>query len=179
MDFRSEPLDIRTVGEEVAQMRGLILPHIKIEQWLIIMQRTSCRRENAPKVVVERLKISEFEDATVLTSARDKDRFMFTTAMEQLQNTPSSLLRPVKPRGTDPFLAFEVTFKGENVMGEAGPYRQFFADISAELQGNIVSKKRNLGIIIPTVNNRSKYGMGQDKFIPSPAARSSYQLQMF
>lgn len=31
--------------------------------------------------------------------------------------------RPPKPTGTDPFIAFETIFKGELVMGEAGPYR--------------------------------------------------------
>lgn len=185
MDFRGEQLDIRTIGQEVAFMRSLILQHIKIEQWLVIMQRTSFRRETPPKVVVERLKISELaetedEQAVILTSPKDRDKFMFTMAMEQLQNVPSSLFRPVKPRGTDPFLAFEVTFKGENVMGEAGPYRQFFADISSELQANpLDKKKRNLGIFIPSINNSSKFGEEQGRFIPNPAAKSSYQLQMF
>lgn len=32
------------------------------------------------------------------------------------------MLRPIKPKGSEPFIAFEVIFKGEHVMGEAGPY---------------------------------------------------------
>lgn len=40
-----------------------------------------------------------------------------------MQNINTTLLRPIKPLGTDPFICFEVVFKGENVMGEAGPYR--------------------------------------------------------
>jgi other hect domain ubiquitin protein ligase E3 len=43
------------------------------------------------------------------------------------------LLRPKKPLGTEPHIAFEIVFKGEHVVGEGGPYRQFFADISKEL----------------------------------------------
>jgi len=69
---------------------------------------------------------------------------------------PNTLLRPMKPLGADPFIAFEVVFKGENAMGEAGPYRQFFEDISKELQpgfGSINSK--NLNLLIPSPNNAS------------------------
>ena len=32
-------------------------------------------------------------------------------------------LRPQKPKGSDPFICFEIIFKGEHVMGEGGPYR--------------------------------------------------------
>jgi len=45
----------------------------------------------------------------------------------------SRLLRPIKPRGANPFISFEVVFKEEYVEGEGGPYRQYFSDISAEL----------------------------------------------
>ena len=43
-------------------------------------------------------------------------------------------LRPSQPHGTDPHLSFEIFFKGEDVVGMGGPYRQFFSDISQELQ---------------------------------------------
>lgn len=33
------------------------------------------------------------------------------------------MFRPIKPAGTDPFLAFEIKLKGEFVQGEGGPYR--------------------------------------------------------
>ena len=43
-------------------------------------------------------------------------------------------LRPNKPQGAEPHIAFEIVFKNEHVVGDGGPYRQFFADISKELQ---------------------------------------------
>jgi len=32
-----------------------------------------------------------------------------------MRDIPSTQLRPIKPTGTDPFLAFEINFKGEDV----------------------------------------------------------------
>ena len=58
-----------------------------------------------------------------IVTFRQKDEFIFTKAYEQLKDVPPTMLRPVKPTGTDPFLAFEVNFKGEDVQGESGPYR--------------------------------------------------------
>lgn len=66
-----------------------------------------------------------------------KNEFAFIRAFEQLKDVPSSNLRPPKPAGTDPFVGFEVVFRGENVVGFAGPFRQFYADISKELLGSI------------------------------------------
>ena len=45
------------------------------------------------------------------------------------------MLRPNKPKGSEPFMSFGIILQGELVMGESGPYRQFFADISKELVG--------------------------------------------
>lgn len=113
-------------------------------------------------------------------SPKDKDKFMFLKAYEQIKLIDKSQLRPYKPVGTDPFLAFEVDFRGENVQGLGGPYRQFFSDISSELQrSSITSHQRNLGLLCPTVNNFSKLGEGKDKFTIKPSSRSSFQLQMY
>lgn len=60
-----------------------------------------------------------------------------------MKEIPPTMLRPVKPTGTDPFLAFEINFKGEDVQGESGPYRQFFADISRELEPSSISHEQN------------------------------------
>ena len=60
---------------------------------------------------------------------KEKEDHLFTKAHDQFQKISPAYLRPFKPKGTDPYVSFTVTFKGENVMGEAGPYRQFFTDI--------------------------------------------------
>lgn len=78
----------------------------------------------------EKQSVQQLTQHKELVSYRNRDEFIFTRAYEQLKNVSTTLFRPVKPTGSDPFLAFEVVFKGELVMGEAGPYRQFFADIS-------------------------------------------------
>lgn len=36
--------------------------------------------------------------------------------------------------GSEEHLSFEIQFRGEHVVGETGPYRQFFTDVSAELK---------------------------------------------
>jgi other hect domain ubiquitin protein ligase E3 len=85
-----------------------------------------------------------------------------------------AFLRPFKPKGTDPYLSFTVTFKGENVMGEAGPYRQFFTDISRELE-----PAYNLGLFIPSPNNRHQSGDHKSKWVINPKANSTYHFSLF
>lgn len=58
---------------------------------------------------------------------------MFTQAYEQLKDIDLWMLRPSEPRGSAPHLSFEVFFKGEDVVGMGGPYRQFFSDVALEL----------------------------------------------
>jgi other hect domain ubiquitin protein ligase E3 len=40
-----------------------------------------------------------------------KEEFIFTKAFEQLKDINSTMMRPIKPGGTDPFIAFEINFK--------------------------------------------------------------------
>jgi hypothetical protein len=61
---------------------------------------------------------------------------MFSMAHDQVKDMDLGLLRPKKPLGAEPHIAFEIVFKNEHVVGEGGPYRQFFADVSKELQPN-------------------------------------------
>lgn len=87
--------------------------------------------QEIPKINLERLKIKdEGGRSSKLISSKDRDDFLFTKAFEQLEKVSSIHMRPFKPKGTDPYLSFAVNFKGELVQGEAGPYRQFFTDIS-------------------------------------------------
>lgn len=58
-----------------------------------------------------------------IVNVNQKEDFLFTNAYDQIKEFSVTLLRPVKPTGTDPFIAFETIFKGELVMGESGPYR--------------------------------------------------------
>ncbi len=86
-------------------------------------------------------------------TAKEKEDHLFTKAHDQFLRISPAFLRPFKPRGADPYLSFIVTFKGENVMGEAGPYRQFFTDIARELE-----PAYKLGLFIASPNNRYQSG---------------------
>jgi hypothetical protein len=88
-----------------------------------------------------------------LVTAKEKEEHLFTKSHDQFQKVSPAFLRPFKPKGTDPYLSFTVNFRGENVMGEAGPYRQFFTDIGRELDPQYA-----LGLFIPSPNNRNKSG---------------------
>ena len=180
------------LGTYLSAFRNLWMTPIKIELSQKIMQKTAIARDHVPKVTVERLKsIAEKEKQQITATASSlkeivsykiRDDFIFTKAFEQLRDVSATLFRPVKPSGSDPFLAFEVIFKGELAMGEAGPYRQFFADISQELQPNnvsLASQYKNLNLLVPSPNNYAKLGEGRDNFVINPSAKSSYHLQLF
>lgn len=69
------------------------------------------------------------------------------------------MLRPTKPTGSVPHIAFEIVFKNEHVVGEGGPYRQFFADVSKELQPTSLELDTNnnlLNLLVPCANQREK-----------------------
>ncbi|KAG6975886.1 hypothetical protein JG688_00001931 [Phytophthora aleatoria] len=78
-----------------------------------------------------------------------------------------------KQGASDPFVSFIVIFAGENVVGEGGPYRQLFNDISNELlaSGN--------PLFIPTQNNVMKAGEFRERYMPKPSSTSKELLQMF
>mmetsp|Transcript_6325 Transcript_6325/g.804 ORF Transcript_6325/g.804 Transcript_6325/m.804 type:complete len:139 (+) Transcript_6325:9555-9971(+) len=97
------------------------------------------------------------------------------SAFEQLKNISPALLRVPKPQGSEPFIAFEVVFKGENVVGEAGPYRQFFADLSNEL----LSDNSGNGIIIKAPNYRDTHVEGIETYIINPSRTSALDLQIY
>jgi hypothetical protein len=147
---------INTVGSNLKCLRQLIMGALKLELFQKIMQRTSVvlDGQDIPKINLERLKVKD-ESArnSKLISSKDRDDFLFTKSHEQLEKISSINLRPFKPKGTEPYLSFIVNFKGEMVQGEAGPYRQFFTDISNEL-----APDAGLNLFIKTPNNANKIG---------------------
>ncbi|KAL4466976.1 hypothetical protein ABPG74_010573 [Tetrahymena malaccensis] len=196
-----------SVSDQLSENRSFWLSPIKIDLSQKVLNMTSIKRDSVPKVQVERLKLQRASDAAAqavsssgqnqandifshhntktqnfknIVSNHHKEDFLFTKAFDQIKDFSVTLLRPVKPTGTDPFIAFETIFKGELVMGESGPYRQFFADISSELQPNVLSAhQRQLNLLLPSTNNLSKLGDARDKYVVNPSAKSSYQLQLF
>ena len=101
----------------------------------------------------------------------------FGNGFRQLIDTPAALLRPTRPHGTEPFLGFEVEFQQEQVVGEGGPYRQYFSDVGRELVDQSPQSASPLFINCP--NKQSQAGDNRDKYVINPAAVSSLHLQMF
>jgi len=67
---------------------------------------------------------------------------MFIRAYDQVQDLGEKGLanfRPPKPNN-EVHIAFEIVFRGERVEGFGGPYRQFFTDISKELQPAVMER---------------------------------------
>ena len=67
----------------------------------------------------------------------------------------------------------EVSFTGENVVGEGGPYRQLFNDIAQELTSS------SSPLFIPCPNNVGQIGENREKYLPTPSSRSPELLSMY
>merc|ERR1712196_167891 len=67
----------------------------------------------------------------------------------------------------------ELQYRGENVQGFSGPYRQFYTDISAELRTGSVP------LFMPTANAQAGIGSHRDHLIPVPANTSPTHLAMY
>ena len=80
-----------------------------------------------PKVSVDRMLVLSLKERGLPFDFISHS--VFGRAFRQLHRTDPSLLRPVRPHGTEPFLSFELVFRGEHVVGEGGPWRQFFSGI--------------------------------------------------
>ena len=63
-----------------------------------------------------RIKDEKFKTNKPIT-LKEKDDFLFTKSHEQFNKVSPAMLRPFKPKGTDPYLSFSITFRGENAMG--------------------------------------------------------------
>ena len=74
-------------------------------------------------------------------------------AAQILATASGPLLRPPRPHGADPFVAFHLKFLNEHAVGQAGPYRQFFLDAAVEL----TNPKYNCPLFTPTSTSRDRY----------------------
>ena len=81
----------------------------------------------------------------------------------------------MRPSGTEPFLAFELVFRGEHVVGEGGPWRQFFTDVAKEMQ----DPEMNCPLLMPSPNMSEKAGNQRDRFILKPSASSALMLELY
>ncbi|GAB9463599.1 hypothetical protein Gpo141_00001053 [Globisporangium polare] len=174
--------DPNSLRNRIVSIRQLIFPGVKIRFFAQTQDNTSLGcginapegGSKRPMVTLDRRKIFGRRTLDLPLSLSDPKRSLFASTMKQLSGIKPPFLRAKRPMGaSDPFVAFIVIFAGENVVGEGGPYRQLFNDISNELlsPGN--------PLFIPTQNNATKIGEYRERFVPKPSSTSKEQLQMF
>jgi hypothetical protein len=106
------------------------------------------------------------------------DESIFLQAYEQAKEVDLAFFRSKKLPG-DPHVSFKVEFKGELVQGIGGPYRQFFSDISAELQCRDFKNKKTLRLLYPTSNNQTSRGEYKDKYTITPSYNTNTALNQY
>jgi len=167
-----------TLSAFLSSSNNLCLSNVKFDLRHLILEKTAVARENTPKLVFDRLRMAEGKiDADAKEKATD---FIYGQAFEQAKSLDFAHLRPTKPHGAEPHLSFMVVFRGEHVVGEGGPYRQFFADISKELQTvRTLSAQKVLNLLTRTPNNKGEATLGKDRWTISPRCSSSNDLSRF
>ena len=131
-----------------------------------MLEATSTSSEpERPRIVINR-----YTAASALQNGEEYT--IFGQAMEQflgLEKVNPWRLRPRTADMAPPHLAFEVKFQKEHVVGEGGPYREFFDEICRELQ----SPDGLLSLLVPCPNQLLSFGENREKFIPG-ARRTDY-----
>lgn len=163
---RSHPSSLASL---LSHFRGLIFHSTKFEFIYHVLEKTSVSIPQ-PSVTIDRLKMAARKEKS--SGETLANHTMFGIAFQQLRNTNPRALRQAKPGGTEPHFSIKIVFKGENVQGEGGPYRQFFTDVSKELQGI-------LPLFIPCPNAQQGLGENRDKWIIAPSADSPTHISMF
>jgi hypothetical protein len=157
--------------------RSLIFHSVKMEFFDTILDKTSVQSQQ-PKVAINRLKMADRSEKRDPKQQITTDWLLsntsFGVAFSQLRHTNPEGFRQKKPTGTEPHFSLLVDFPGENVEGEAGPYRQFFTDISKELQQSGL-----LPLFVPCPNAQAKHGANRDKFVCTPSANNRLSMKMF
>ena len=183
--------DYLSLGVLISKIRNFWLNSVKLHISEEIMNFTASVRDHTPKVSIERLtKEKEIiiekrsEGRKIMKKEHDDKNYSLIQAFKQMGEISPSLLRPQKPKGTEPFISFEIVFKGEHVMGEGGPYRQFFSDISAELQPVFTTHQeqtdnKRLNLFISSPNRVNDIGDFREKFVINPSKKTSFYLQLY
>lgn len=117
------------------------------------------------------------EDEKSAVQELKSEESIFLQAYDQAKNIDPAFLRSKKAPG-DPHISFKVEFKGELVQGIGGPYRQFFSDVSAELQSKEITGKV-LKLMYPTSNNLASRGEFKDKYTFSPSCNNNTALMHY
>mmetsp|Transcript_21568 Transcript_21568/g.30480 ORF Transcript_21568/g.30480 Transcript_21568/m.30480 type:complete len:524 (+) Transcript_21568:135-1706(+) len=156
----------------------------------MVLTRTSNQNINmAPTIRIDRIRASELLARPVAqANAEQPEMDLFSLvaptvlgqAFHQLRGVEPAKMRPAPPKGAAPHVALNITFAGEKVLGQAGPYRAFFHDLGRELQENTGQADcYPLDLFVPTPNHVHQTGEGRDKCMPRPSACTPAHLELY
>ncbi|MCQ2816677.1 MAG: HECT domain-containing protein, partial [archaeon] len=172
----------KTISAFLSSAKGITLSNTKNNLLNDILLETEYTEEEIqiPTFKFERLAMVDQKEIKGENSTNvylSSDNSLFLQAYNQGEEIDSAFYRSAKVPG-DPKLGFKIEFKGELVQGLAGPYRQFFSDISTELiPDNAKNKKLNL--FCPTRNNVAQMGDFKDKYTINPSYNNGIELKHF
>ena len=195
---RSSSSDSSSLAHRVSFCRNTLFSSLKLELIDAILDLTTREKPTSkPRVLIDR-------QAAAASMQRDGSQSVFMQTYRQLKDTPVvKFLQPLAKGQT--YTVIDIKFKGEHVVGEGGPYRQLFNDISRELQaertpatagagataapesGGAVGvggaddglSKTVLPLFIPSANRQVAVGDNRDKFVPIPSSSSSLHLSLY
>jgi hypothetical protein len=122
--------EINSIAGLVAQCKKYIFQSVKIGFVDSILDFTS-EDSKPPAISINRLALAQLKQSGIPLDILKHSHF--GASFRQLSSIEPNRLKPIRPHGTEPFLAFEVNFQQEHVVGEGGPYRQ------VTIQSNVVS----------------------------------------
>jgi hypothetical protein len=180
----------------------IIIHSIKFDLKQIVLDKTSISRDKPPELVFERLMIAHLQqekevDVVEVESLHEEDlddiielpeeestedhSSLLLNSYQQMSQIDITQLRPKRPQGAEPHLSFTVVFRGEHVVGEGGPYRQFFADLSAEIQPKNYTPNDadDMPILVPTPNNLGDVIDYKEFFTINPSCTSTQDLAIY
>jgi hypothetical protein len=182
LDLRQATTDLQSTTALLMRAKHVLFRAVKMRFFHSVLDVTAVADAKRPTVSIDRLELlarrergdsldfglygSSAQKSTLSDVARNTKETTSTVpflnhfghAFQQLRNADKFALRPPRPHGTEPFYAFTVQFRNEHVVGEAGPWRQLFADISAELQAD------DSPVLVHCPNYDAKVGDMRDKF---------------
>ena len=207
--FCSETTNLSSIGDSFSLSRliskfRIIFSSIKFDLKLSVLDKTSIDREKPPELIFERLKIAHLKheknsdtiEVEPLSDSESEDSIserpqeenevdhssLMLNSYQQMRNIDITLLRPRRPQGAEPHLSFSVLLRGEHVVGEGGPYRQFFADLSSEIQPAVYtpgSSEDDESLIIPSPNRLGDVKDYREYYVINPTKISTQDLALY
>jgi len=160
-----------SLGAMVSRGRHLLFRPVKTDYVQRVLDQTATASDSEkPSVVLDRIGMAARREAGDADLYRTTN---FGMAFSQLKGVHPKRLRHRRPMGAEPFFSLELQYRGENVQGFSGPYRQFYTDISAELRTG------SIPLFMPTPNAQSGIGSHRDHLIPVPAHTSPTHLALY